>query len=601
MPRPARNRTLQAKRSSRTLRATAALDAPIVRDTHEPRPGTGQPPMSPLPTDVARQSQREMDRLRRLPAGAPEAGQIRAYLHWLWGMPWESLVSEEADLPHVESVLEHEHLGMRKAKERIVEYLAVRRLKPDLPGPALCLVGPPGTGKSSIGATVARALARPFARISVSGTSDAAELIGEARTAPGAQPGKIVRALREAGARNPVLMIDGIDRLAGEGGHGVAEVLLELLDPESSSHFTDHYLGLSMDLSHAILVLCANHLEQVPDALQERIEVIEVPGYSEDEKIEIAERFLVPRQLSEHGLAPRDLVIQDEALRAIIRHWTLEAGVRGFVRQLATVCRKVARARAMGETRRHHVTVPKLEGYLGSRLYQPEMAGKDDEVGVAMGLAWTAAGGEILVVEALRMPGSGRVTLTGQLGEVMKESVQAAHSYVRSRADDLEIEAEAFSTSDIHIHFPAGGVPKDGPSAGMTVGLVIASVLSDRPVRHDVAVTGEVSLRGKVLVVGGMREKALAAYRAGIRTLVFPAANVKDLDDIPADVRERLELVPVETMDQVFDLALSRVIVPQRAGSHFVIPGEEPSGPEEVADLTATGRRRIIVGPDEDE
>jgi ATP-dependent Lon protease len=329
--------------------------------------------------------------------------------------------------------------------------------------------------------------------------------------------------------------------------------------------------------------------------------VIEVPGYSEDEKMEIAERFLVPRQLSEHGLGPRDLVIQDESLRAIIRHWTLEAGVRGFVRQLATVCRKVARARAMGETRRHLVTVPKLEGYLGSRLYQPEMAGKDDEVGVAIGLAWTAAGGEILVVEALRMPGSGRVTLTGQLGEVMKESVQAAHSYVRSRADDLEIEAEAFSSSDIHIHFPAGGVPKDGPSAGMTVGLVIASVLSDRPVRHDVAVTGEVSLRGKVLVVGGMREKALAAYRAGIRTLVFPAANVKDLDDIPADVRERLELVPVETMDQVFDLALSRVIVPQRAGSAFVIPGEEPTGPETVADLTATGRRRIIVGPDEDE
>jgi ATP-dependent Lon protease len=601
MPRPARNRPLQAKRSSRTLRATAALDAPIVRESHDPRSGPAQPPMSPLPADVARQSQREMDRLRRLPAGAPEAGQIRAYLHWLWAMPWESLVSEEADLPHVESVLEHEHLGMRKAKERIVEYLAVRRLKPDLPGPALCLVGPPGTGKSSIGATVARALARPFARISVSGTSDAAELVGESRTAPGAQPGKIVRALREAGARNPVLMIDGIDRLAGEGGLGVAEVLLELLDPESSAHFTDHYLGLTMDLSHAILVLCANHLEQVPDALQERIEVIEVPGYSEDEKIEIAERFLVPRQLAEHGLGPRDLVLQDEALRAMIRHWTLEAGVRGLVRQLATVCRKVARARAMGETKRHLVTVPKLESYLGSRLYQPEMAGKDDEVGVAMGLAWTAAGGEILVVEALRMPGSGRVTLTGQLGEVMKESVQAAHSYVRSRADDLEIEAEAFSSSDIHIHFPAGGVPKDGPSAGMTVGLVIASVLSDRPVRHDVALTGEVSLRGKVLVVGGMREKALAAYRAGIRTLVFPAANVKDLEDIPADVRSRLELVPVETMDQVFDLALSRVIVPQRVGSHFVIPGEQPAEDAPVADLTATGRRKIFVDPDEDE
>ena len=601
MPRPARNRTLQAKRSPRAMRATSAIEVPVTRERDEPRSGPRHSPLSPLPADVARRSQREMDRLRRLPAGAPEAGQIRAYLQWLWSMPWEVLVSEEADLPHVESVLETEHLGMRKAKERIVEYLAVRRLKPDLPGPALCLVGPPGTGKSSIGATVARALKRPFARISVSGTSDAAELVGDSRTAPGAQPGKIVRALREAGARNPVLMIDGIDRLVGEGGLGVMEVLLELLDHESSANFTDHYLGLSIDLSHAILLLCANHLEQVPDALQERIEVIEVAGYSEDEKIEIAQRFLVPRQLAEHGLAPRDLVLQDEALRAMIRHWTLEAGVRGLARQLATVCRKVARARAMGQTKRHLVTVPRLEEYLGSRLYQPEMAGKDDEVGVAMGLAWTAAGGEILVVEALRMPGAGRVTLTGQLGEVMKESVQAAHSYVRSRADDLEIEAEAFSGSDIHIHFPAGGVPKDGPSAGMTVGLVIASVLSDRPIRHDVALTGEVSLRGKVLVVGGMREKALAAYRAGIRTLIFPAANVKDLADIPADVRAHLELVPVETMDQVFDLALSRVIVPQRVGSQFVIPGEEIADDERPGDLAQSGRRRVFVDPDDDE
>ncbi len=597
MTRPARNCTLQAKRSARAMRANAAVDVPPVREREEPRVSPAHTSVSPLPTDVARQSQREMDRLRRLPAGAPEAGQIRAYLHWVWAMPWEAAVSEEAGLTHVESVLEHEHLGMPKAKERIVEYLAVRRLKPDLPGPALCLVGPPGTGKSSIGATVARALARPFARISVSGTSDAAELVGVPRTVPGAQPGKIVRALRDAGVRNPVLMIDGIDRLSGEGGLGVAEVLLELLDPETSAHFTDHYLGLPVDLSHAILLLCANHLEQVPDALQERIEVIEVPGYSEDEKIEIAQRFLLPRSLAEHGLGARDLAIRDEALRAMIRHWTLEAGVRGLARQLATVCRKVARARALGQTRRHVVSVPKLEGYLGSRVYLPEMAGKEDEVGVAMGLAWTAAGGEILVVEALRMPGSGRVTLTGQLGEVMRESVQAAHSYVRSRADELEIETEAFTANDIHIHFPAGGVPKDGPSAGMTVGLVIASVLSDRPIRHDVALTGEVSLRGKVLVVGGMREKALAAYRAGIRTLVFPAANVKDLADIPADVRARLELVPVETMDQVFDVALSRVIVPQRVGSRFVIPAEEPEEPAETPSLTETGRRRVVIEP----
>lgn len=599
MPRPARNRTASPKRASRTLRATAATEIAPATNRDELRQIRPLAPTGPLPAEVSRQSQREMDRLRRLPAGSPEAASVRAYLHWLWSLPWESAVSEEADLLEVQSVLEEEELGLHKAKERIVEYLAVRRLKPDLPGPALCLVGPPGTGKSSLGAAVARALQRPFARISVSGTSDAAELVGESRTAPGGQPGKIVRALRDAGARNPVLMIDGLDRLAGEGGHGVAEVLLELLDPESSAHFTDHYLGLPIDLSHAILLLCANQLDLVPETLQERIEVIEVAGYSEDEKIEIARRFLLPRQLADHGLAARDLTLGDDALRAMIRHYTLEAGVRGLVRQIATVCRKVARSRATGDGRRHVVTTPKLTDYLGARQYLPEMAGKDDEVGVAMGLAWTAAGGEMLVVEALRMPGSGRVVLTGQLGEVMKESVQAAHSYVRSRSDMLDIDADAFNSSDIHIHFPAAGVPKDGPSAGITIGLVIASVLSDRPIRHDVAMTGEVSLRGKVLVVGGLREKALAAYRAGIGALMFPAANVKDVDDIPADVRAKLELVPVESMDQVFDFALSKVIVPQRAGSGFLITAEEPEAQADEEPMRVVGRKRIGLDDDE--
>jgi len=588
MSRPLRPRPLQAKRA---LRATAATEAPV-RSREEARATPGALPTSALPPEVARQSQREMDRLRRMPAGSPEAAQVRAYLQWLWAMPWEHAVPEDADLRHVEHYLEREQLGMVKAKERIVEYLAVRRLKPDLPGPALCLVGAPGTGKSSLGAAVARALGRPFARINVSGTSDAAELLGEARTTPGAQPGKIVRALREAGARNPVLMIDGIDRLVGEGGLGVAEVLLELLDPDANSHFTDHYLGLPVDLSHTVLLLCANHLEMVLDTLQERIEVIEVPGYSEDEKIEIARRFLVPRQLGEHGLAPRDLVLPDDSLRAMVRHYTLEAGVRGLSRQIATVCRKVARARATGDMRRHTAGTAKLEDYLGHRVHQPEMVGKDDEVGVAMGLAWTQAGGEVLVVEALKMPGSGRVVLTGQLGDVMKESVQAAHSYVRSRADSLEVPANAFQSYDIHIHFPAGGVPKDGPSAGVTIGLVIASVLSDRAIKHDIAMTGEVSLRGKVLVVGGMREKALAAYRAGFRALIFPAANIKDVDDIPADVRARLELIPVENMDQVFDAALSRVIIPQRIGDTFII---------EVPDESEGGAASVVAEDDDEE
>jgi len=584
MARPSRSRSASSRRS---LRATAAIDSPSINAPEGP-PASARPVLSgSLPVDVSRRAQREMDRLRRLPTGSPEAAQVRAYLQWLWSTPWETSAGEDADLRHVQAELEQEHLGLTKAKERILEYLAVRRLKRDLPGPALCVVGPHGTGKTSLGSEVARALRRPFARVNVSGTSDAAELVGEPRNAPGAQPGKILRAVRAAGVRNPVLMFDGVDRLVGEGGHGVVEVLLELLDPESASQFTDHYLGVPIDLSHAVVLMCANQLELVPDALQERIEVIEVPGYSEDEKLEIARRFLLPRQLTEHGLTGRDLTIGDETARAIVRHYTLEAGVRALSRQIATICRKVARARATGDPRRHTVLPNQLESYLGHRVYLPEMAGQEDEVGVAMGLAWTAAGGEVLVVEAIKMPGAGRVVLTGQLGEVMKESVQAAHSYVRSRAQALDIPADAFGRWDIHVHFPAAGVPKDGPSAGITVGLVIASVLSDRAIHHDIAMTGEVSLRGKVLQVGGMREKALAAYRAGFRVLLFPAANLKDVDDIPLDVQEKLELIAVETMDEVFACALSRVIMPQNMNGAFEIEdvaaseaGEpDPAGP----------------------
>ena len=551
------------------------------------------PPMSSaLPLEVARQAQREMDRLRRLPAGSPEAGQVRAYLQWLWSVPWEAVAPEDAPLQHVEAALEREHLGLGKAKERVLEYLAVRLLKPDLPGPALCLVGPPGTGKSSLGAAVARALHRPFARITVSGTTDVNELIGVSRAMPDGQPGKILRALREAGARNPVLMIDGVDRLSGEAGLGVIETLLELLHHETSARFVDRYLGLPLDLSHAVLMLCANNLDFVPDPLEEHLDIIEVPGYSEDEKILIARRFLLPRQLVAHGLGVRDLMLSEAALREVVRHYTLEAGVRGLERQIATLCRKVARARALGDANRHSIAPENLERYLGHRLYAPETVERDDEVGVANGLAWTAAGGEVLVVEALKMPGTGRVVTTGQLGEVMKESVQAAHSYVRSRAAMLEIEDETFSAYDIHIHFPAAGVPKDGPSAGITVGLVIASVLSEKPIRRDVAMTGEVSLRGKVLAVGGLREKALATYRAGIRTLLFPAVNQKDVGDIPEDVRSRLEMVPVATMDDVFAIALHRVIVPTRMAGDFVIEvdEEESDGEPQPAELRRATR-----------
>ena len=593
MPRSSRTRATASRKPGRKLLAEGTAAAPSELPRARRSSGTGT--SSRLPGEVARQAQREMDRLRRLPSGSPEAAQVRAYLQWLWSLPWERTAGEDADLSGVEKILEREHLGLTKPKERIVEYLAVRKLKSDLPGPALCLVGPPGTGKTSLGAAVARALHRPHVRISVSGTTDAGELRGVSRTLPGAQPGKIVRALREAGVCNPVMIIDGIDRLSGESGLGVMELLLELLDPESSVSFTDHYLGFPVDLSRAVLFLCANHLDLIPDALLERLEVIEVPGYSEDEKLQIARRFLLPRLLHDHGLTIRDLSLPLETLRNIVRHYTLEAGVRSLSRQIATVCRKVARARATGDTRRHAVRSPELERYLGHRIYAPETLSKNDEVGVALGLAWTAAGGEILVVEALKMPGQGRVVTTGQLGEVMKESIQAAHSYVRSRADLLEIEPEAFANYDIHIHFPAAGVPKDGPSAGVTVGLVIASVLSDRPIRHDVAMTGEVSLRGKVLIVGGLREKALAAYRAGIRTMLFPAVNEKDVGDIPDDVRAHLDLVPVESMDDVFAIALHRVIIPQRVAGGFIIETDE-DGPGEEESEHSHGERASLKG-----
>ena len=591
MARPMRSRSGARRRS---LRAPSPAPHPTFGGSERESASPIARPSRTLPLEIARIAQREMDRLRRLPAGAPEAAQVRAYLQCLWSLPWEETAPEDADLRRVEAVLHREHLGLSKAKERILEYLAVRRLKPDLPGPALCLVGPPGTGKSSLGAAVARALQRPFARITVSGTSDANELVGIERGSPAAQPGKILRALRESGVRNPVFMIDGVDRLLGESGLSVMEFLLELLDRETSARFVDRYLGIPFDLSHAVLLLCANNLEMVADALQERLEVIEVPGYSEEEKLAIARRFLVPHQLQDHGLSARDATFPEPSLRAMVRHYTLEAGVRGLSRQIATVCRKVARAHATGDRRRHTLSPESLDTYLGHRIYTPEIIEQQDEVGVAHGLAWTAAGGEILVVEALKMPGSGRVVTTGQLGEVMRESVQAAHSYVRSRAEMLEIDAEAFANYDIHIHFPAAGVPKDGPSAGITVGLVIASVLSEKPIRRDLAMTGEVSLRGKVLLVGGLREKALAAYRAGVRTVLFPAVNVKDLDDVPEDVREHLEMVPVESMDDVFSLALHRVIVPQRIAGDFVIEvadDQMPQAEEQPGELRRAARK----------
>ncbi|HEY8767187.1 MAG TPA: endopeptidase La, partial [Dehalococcoidia bacterium] len=480
------------------------------------------------------------------------------YLEWLADLPWNKSTKDNLDVARAAAILDEDHYGLEKVKRRILDYLAVLKLKGGATkGPILCFVGPPGTGKTSLGQSIARALGRKFIRVSLGGLRDEAEIRGHRRTYVGAMPGRIIQEIRRAGTNNPLMMLDEIDKLGQDFRGDPSSALLEVLDPAQNSTFTDHYLDVAFDLSRTFFVATANMQDNIPGPLLDRMEVIELPGYTEHEKLEIGKRYLLPRQLIENGIPEDRLLITDSAIREIIRSYTREAGVRNLERELGSVCRRVARSIAEGQAERIVVTSENLADFLGPARFRWELAGLKDEVGVATGLAATMAGGDVLFIEATATPGKGRLLLTGKLGDVMQESAQAAMTYARSRATALGASAAFFDHTDIHIHVPAGAVPKDGPSAGVTLATALVSIMTRRPVRRDVAMTGEITLRGKVLPVGAVRDKVLAAHRAGIKRVLLPKDNENDLADIPEEVRRELEITLVENVDEVLNAALN--------------------------------------------
>ncbi len=509
-----------------------------------------------LPPEAQREAERELDRLATLHPAAPDYALTRTFLDWLATLPWSVVTEDHLDIAEAQRILDEDHYDLERVKERILDFLAVRKLKQDIRGPILCFVGPPGVGKTSLGQSIARALGRKFIRISLGGVRDEAEIRGHRRTYIGALPGRIIQALRRAGSKNPVMMLDEVDKLGLDFRGDPAAALLEVLDPAQNHSFVDNYLGVPFDLSQVLFICTANQLDTIPPPLLDRMEVIRIEGYTEAEKVEIARRYLLPRQLNEHGLRPEQLTIPDETLRALIRGYTREAGVRNLERELGAICRKVARRVAQGQTEPVVVTPDQLHEFLGPLRYRYDIAEQGDEVGVATGLAWTEAGGDVLFVEASVVPGKGNVTLTGHLGDVMQESARAAVTYARSRALELGLDPHFFEQVDIHIHVPAGAIPKDGPSAGITMATALISALTGRPVRRDVGMTGEITLRGKVLPIGGVKEKLLAAHRAGLRIVLLPKENERDLEEVPKQVRDDLQILLVTHMDEVLQHAL---------------------------------------------
>ncbi|TMH06116.1 MAG: endopeptidase La [Betaproteobacteria bacterium] len=515
-----------------------------------------------MPEEVEKHARKELKRLERMPEGAGENSMVRTYLEWLIELPWAADPEPEIDIAEARRILDADHYGLEKIKKRVLEYLAVRKLNPSGKSPILCFVGPPGVGKTSLGQSIARATRRKFVRLSLGGVHDEAEIRGHRRTYIGALPGTIIQNLRKAGTRNCVMMLDEVDKLGAGGFHGdPSSALLEVLDPEQNSTFRDTYLGVPFDLSGVMFICTANVLDTIPGPLRDRMEIIQLPGYTAQEKLQIARRYLVPRQLEATGLKPAQCEISDEALMAIIDDYTREAGVRNLEREIGHVFRHVAVRIAEGSVQQVKIGPDDLAAILGPRKFEAEVAMRTGVPGVATGLAWTPVGGDILFVEAARMPGTGKLILTGQLGDVMKESAQAALSLIKARARELGIDPEVLEKSDIHVHVPAGATPKDGPSAGVAMFVSLASLLTGRPVRSDVAMTGEISLRGLVLPIGGVKEKVLAALRAGISMVILPERNRRDLEDIPADARERLGFVWVETVDEALATALSTASV----------------------------------------
>ncbi|MCZ2128475.1 MAG: endopeptidase La [Anaerolineales bacterium] len=512
-----------------------------------------------LPDEVRKAAMKEVERINQMPPMSPEVGIIRAYVDWILDLPWDNFTPDNLDVKNAAKILERDHYGLKKAKERILEYIAVRSLKPKKDRqPILCFVGPPGVGKTSLGRSIADALGRKFVRVSLGGVRDEAEIRGHRRTYIGALPGRILQTMKRAGTSNPLFVLDEIDKLYSDFRGDPASAMLEVLDPEQNFAFSDHYLELPFDLSKVMFVTTANSLRYIPEPLLDRMEVIEFPSYIEEEKIEIAQRYLIPRQMEENGIDDLNLTFELAALQRVIRSYTDEAGVRGLEREIGRVCRKVARMKAEGKKYPTTVAADLIEKFLGPPQYFLSEAEQADDVGVATGLAWTETGGEIMTMEIAVVEGKGNVQMTGQMGEVMQESAQAAMTYIKSRAAKLKIDMEIFERMDIHIHMPEAAIPKDGPSAGITLATAIISALTGRPVFKHVAMTGEITLRGRVLPVGGVREKVLAAHRAGIKTVVLPEKNLKDLIDLPKTAKTELKIIPVKHMDEVLDIALGK-------------------------------------------
>ena len=516
-----------------------------------------------LPEEAEKAARRELSRLERLPSAAAEYGVIRTYLDWIATLPWGKTTEDKLDLAHARTVLDADHFDLEKVKDRIIEFLAVSKLRGDASGQILCFVGPPGVGKTSLGQSIARTLERKFARLSVGGVRDEAEIRGHRRTYIGAMPGNIIRALRDAESMNPVLLIDELDKMGTDYHGDPASAMLEVLDPEQNKTFRDHYLDLPFDLSKVLFICTANTTDTIPGALLDRMDVIVLSGYTEDEKLGIAKRYLVPKQVEAHGLTVERTTFAEKALRLVIREYTREAGVRGLERRIADLCRKAALKVAEGYEGTVRIDQRRVRSWLGARRYSGEVRRRTADPGVATGLAYTAAGGDVLFIEAQAYPGKGHLTITGQLGEVMQESAQAALSWVRSHTDQLGVPPTWFSEHDIHIHVPAGAVPKDGPSAGVTMATAIASLVRGIPVSHEVGMTGELTLTGQVLAIGGLREKVLAAQRAGLKRIVLPRENEQDLEDLPAETKHELEFVLVDSIEEVLEVAFDGAARPK--------------------------------------
>jgi ATP-dependent Lon protease len=509
-----------------------------------------------LPEEVEKKALKELERLEKMPPAAAEAVVIRTYLDWILELPWSVITEDQLELDLVEEILDADHFGLEKVKERIIEYLAVQRLTRKIKGPILCLIGPPGVGKTSLARSIARALQRKFVRISLGGVRDEAEIRGHRRTYVGALPGRILQGMRQAKSRNPVFLLDEVDKMSTDFRGDPSAALLEVLDPEQNNTFSDHYLEIPFDLSQVMFITTANNRFSIPQPLLDRMEAINIPGYTEEEKVRIAQRHLIPKQLEENGLSAEFIRISEGTLRHIVREYTREAGVRNLEREIANIYRKTARDVVKKKTLRVTVTRSNLHKFLGPPRYRFGLAEKENEIGVATGVAWTETGGDLLAIEVTLMKGKGKLTLTGKLGDVMQESAQAALSYIRSRAVSLAINENFYEEQDVHIHVPEGAIPKDGPSAGVTIATALVSALTQIPILRHVAMTGEITLRGRVLPVGGVKEKVLAAHRAGIKTMLLPADNKKDLAEIPGNVRRRMEFVLVDHLDQILEKAL---------------------------------------------